>query len=249
LQPKVAVWLNFSANHLDHHQDLEEYRQAKLSLFANQGPGDTAFIHASLRSEMQETAITRANIVFFDHEHILRAPNLSGVHNCINMEAAYRACAPFGVSVPAAQEAVLSYVPHAHRLQPVTEKDGVLYVNDSKATTVHALQAALQSFERPIHLLAGGKFKGGDLQVLAGLVRQKVRSVTLFGESREIFSQAWGEIAPLDWRPTLKEAVTHAAGLACPGDVVLLSPATSSFDLFVNYVARGEAFVQAVNDL
>jgi UDP-N-acetylmuramoylalanine--D-glutamate ligase len=249
LQPKVAVWLNFSPNHLDHHQDLEEYRQAKISLFANQGPKDMALIHADLRSEMQKAGISRANIVFFDHEHSLRAPRLPGVHNWINMEAAYRACAPFGVSLIAARDAVASYVPHAHRLQPVTEKDGILYVNDSKATTVHALQAALQSFDRPIHLLAGGRYKGGDLTALTGLVGRKVRSVTLFGQSREIFSRAWGEVVPIDWRPTLEEAVIHAAGLACSGDVVLLSPATSSFDLFVNYAARGEAFIRAVHAL
>jgi UDP-N-acetylmuramoylalanine--D-glutamate ligase len=249
LQPNVAVWLNFSPNHLDHHQDLEEYRQAKMSLFANQGPKDIALIHAGLRSEIQKSGKPMANIEFFDHEHSLRAPRLPGVHNWINMEAAYRACAPFGVSLVAAQKAVSSYVPHAHRLQPVTEKDGVLYVNDSKATTVHALQAALQSFDRPIHLLAGGRYKGGDLSALTGLVGRKVRSVTLFGQSREIFSRAWGEIVPIDWKPTLEEAVVHAAGLACSGDVVLLSPATSSFDLFVNYAARGEAFVQAVHDL
>ena len=249
LRPKVGVWLNFSLNHLDHHQDVEEYRTAKRSLFINQTPEDRALIHASLWPEVRDTSLTRAEITVFDREHAFTASQLPGAHNSSNLEAAYLACSPWGVSVPQAQEAFSSYVPYPHRLQVVREIDGVLFVNDSKATTVHALQAALGSFDRPIHLLAGGRYKGGDFRAAVGLIQRQVRSVTLFGESREIFVQAWEGIVPMHWLPNLEEAVVYAAGLAVPGDMVLLSPATSSFDLFANYAARGEAFIRAVERL
>jgi len=249
LRPRVAVWLNFSDNHLDHHRDVQEYWQAKCSLFANQGPGDMALIHASLWPKVQDAGLTRAQITVFDQEHRFKVPQLPGDHNQSNMEAAFLACAPWKISAQAAQEAMASYVPHPHRLQPVKEMHGVLYINDSKATTVHAMQAAVQSFDRPVHLLAGGRYKGGDLQAVADLLRQRVRSVTLFGESREIFEQAWGDIVSIVWKPSLEEAVSHAAGQAEFGDVVLLSPATSSFDLFANYADRGDAFVRAVQEL
>lgn len=249
LRPKVGVWLNFSENHLDHHRDVQEYWQAKCSLFRNQTAEDTALIHASLWSQLQDTDLTRAQVKVFDQEHGFTAPQLPGIHNRSNMEAAYLACAMWGISEHRAWKAMSSYTPHPHRLQRVGEKNGVLYVNDSKATTVHALQAALNSFDRPIHLLAGGRYKGGDLKAVGELIRQRVRSVTLFGESRDVFTQAWGRIVPVDWRPDLALAVAHAAGLAAPGDVVLLSPATSSFDLFANYAERGDAFIRAVEDL
>ncbi|MDZ7758912.1 MAG: UDP-N-acetylmuramoyl-L-alanine--D-glutamate ligase [Desulfovermiculus sp.] len=249
LRPKVGVWLNFSLNHLDHHQDVEEYRAAKRSLFANQTPTDRALVHASLWPEIRGTQLTRAHITVFDREHGFTAPQLPGAHNSSNLEAAYLACAPWGISVQAAQEAFSSYIPHPHRLQGVREINGVLFVNDSKATTVHALQAALHSFDRPIHLLAGGRYKGGDLRAVAELIQRQVRSVTLFGESREIFVQAWESIVPMHWLPNLEDAVVYAAGLAVPGDMVLLSPAMSSFDLFANYAARGEAFIRAVEGL
>lgn len=249
LRPNVAVWLNFSDNHLDHHRDVQEYWQAKCSLFRNQSADDTALIHASLWPKLRDAGLTRSRVRVFDQEHGFIAPQLPGAHNRSNMEAAYLACAQWGISVHKAQEAMSSYTPHPHRLQPVREKNGVLYVNDSKATTVHALQAALRSFDRPIHLLAGGRYKGGDLQAVTELIRQRVRTVTLFGESREIFARAWEGVVSVDWKPNLDQAVAHAAGLAVPGDVVLLSPATSSFDLFAHYADRGDSFIRAVEDL
>lgn len=108
---------------------------------------------------------------------------------------------------------------------------------------------ALEAFEQPIVLLAGGKFKGGDLEALRPLVQKKIRTVVLYGGSRQYFEQAWQDLVPVVWHETLREAVAYASGQACPGDVVLLAPATSSFDQFANYLRRGEAFKQAVKEL
>ena len=249
LHPRVGVWLNFSENHLDHHADVQEYWQAKRSLFANQQGEDVALIHTSLWPWLQDSDLTRGMVRIFDQEDGFALDQLPGGHNTSNMQAAALACQPWGVTAQDAFQAMRSYSPHPHRLQRVGERQGVLFVNDSKATTVHALQAALDSFQRPIHLLAGGRFKGGDLRSLREQLADKVRSVTLFGQSRESFEQAWSDLCPLTWRAELQAAVEHAAGLAQPGEVVLLSPATSSFDLFADYKERGEVFIQAVQAL
>ncbi len=125
----------------------------------------------------------------------------------------------------------------------------MLFVNDSKCTTVAALEVALRAFDRPVRLLCGGKFKGGDLAALAPLVREKVVHIGLFGASREEFERAWAGIAPMSWHPALREAVAELAGAAVPGDAVLLAPATSSFDLYKNYMARGDDFKRIVGEL
>jgi UDP-N-acetylmuramoylalanine--D-glutamate ligase len=131
-------------------------------------------------------------------------------------------------------------------LEVIGEYQGVSFVNDSKATTITALEAALKSFDRPIILLAGGIFKGGDPAALNSLIRERVKGICLFGASREIFEAAWKDAAPITWSPTLEQAVETACVQASPEDVVLLSPATSSFDLFRNYKERGQAFSKAV---
>ena len=125
----------------------------------------------------------------------------------------------------------------------------MLYAHDSKCTTVEALKVALASFERPVLLLAGGRFKGGDLAALGGLIRERVREVALFGASREHFETAWQGLAPISWHPVLEEAVRALAASAQVGDVVLLAPATSSFDLYDNYMARGDDFKRIVSKL
>ncbi|MFW6236176.1 MAG: glutamate ligase domain-containing protein, partial [Desulfovibrionales bacterium] len=129
------------------------------------------------------------------------------------------------------------------------EREGVLFIDDSKATTVDAMMAALDAVDRPVHLLAGGVFKGGDLTIGRDLLKNKVRSVSLFGGSRELFEAAWEGTVPLSWHQTIDEAVQNAASKALPGEAVLLSPATSSFDQFTSYKERGKAFRQAVEML
>jgi UDP-N-acetylmuramoylalanine-D-glutamate ligase len=155
----------------------------------------------------------------------------------------------FGVSEAAAARAVDRFLPLPHRLERVRELGGVLYVNDSKCTTVSALQVALEAFDRPVRLLCGGKFKGGDLAALGDLVRAKVREVVLFGASREHFEKAWQGIVPISWHETMEPAVRFVSANAQSGDVVLLAPATSSYDLYRNYEERGEDFKQIVGKL
>lgn len=246
--PRVGILLNLSPNHLDYHQSYEEYKEAKFRLFRCQDENDLAILGADLEEESAKFKISARKIVINNYD---RFPNirLFGRHNAINAEAAWQAVKFFGVSETNATNAVNNFLPLQHRLENVAEINNVLYVNDSKSTTVASLEAALRSFERPIHLLCGGKFKGGNLKSLTPLLKQKVRDVLLFGASREIFEESWKNVVPLSWHSSLQEAVLSAASNAVSGDVVLLSPATSSFDLYKNYKERGDHFKRIVSGL
>jgi UDP-N-acetylmuramoylalanine--D-glutamate ligase len=248
LRPGVAVLLNLSPNHLDHHKDMAEYSEAKFRIFALQDESALALLPESLMEEYRKRGFKGRALSFGPSTRFSRS-SLLGTHNAANAEAAYLACREFGVSESVAAEAVAAFSPLPHRLEPAGEVDGVIYVNDSKSTTVDSMRVALESFEAPVLLLAGGKFKGGDLHSLHPLLRDKVKAVGLFGASREIFEQAWQGVVPMTWDPDLPSAVTRLRALAEPGDVVLLSPATSSFDLYENYTVRGEHFRRLVRKL
>ncbi|MDR2726409.1 MAG: UDP-N-acetylmuramoylalanine--D-glutamate ligase, partial [Deltaproteobacteria bacterium] len=174
---------------------------------------------------------------------------LLGPHNQRNAEVAWVACREFGVSEEVARRAVAAEPPIEHGLELVAQRRGVLYVNDSKCTTVTALKVALEAFDRPVLLLAGGKFKGGDLAGLAGLLRERVRAVGLYGACRDVFEAARQGVAPLFYDPTLEEAALRLADLARSGDVVLLAPATASYDQYANYMVRGEDFRRIVGEV
>lgn len=246
LRPRVGMLLNVSENHLDYHKDMREYIEAKMRLFRCQEAGDKAVFGPELKS-LPEHFNLAARVVYFD-TNACRFPYtpLFGVHNHANAEAAWQAAREFGVSEEEAATAVREFRPLPHRLERVAEIDGVLYVNDSKCTTLEALKVALQAFDRPILLMAGGKFKGGNPSGLNDIVRTQVRAIGLYGASREIFEDAWKDIVPTSWDQTLRSALARLQGIACPGDVILLAPATASYDQYKNYEMRGKDFCQAV---
>ena len=247
--PQVAVFLNFSANHLDYHQDMQEYLLAKLKIFANQTADDLATGPPELLARAREEVALPSRVLELRPGRTHACEGLFGAHNQINMEAAVLCAETCGVSRETAEQAMKSFSPQPHRLQKVAEPDGILVVNDSKATTLEALRVALESFDRPVLLLVGGVFKGGDPGSLLGLVQEKVRVLGLFGQNRDIFARAWGQSVEHFWEPSLEEAVGHMWSLARTGDVLLLSPATASFDLFDNYQQRGDCFIRAVQAL
>lgn len=241
LHPRVAVVLNLTANHLDHHKDMAEYSDAKFSIFSRQTAADTALVPEELEDEYRRRGCAAQPTVI---RPCGRFPDmrLLGRHNAFNAEAAFLACREFGVSEAEARAAAAAFAPLRHRLERAGEINGVVYVNDSKCTTVEAMRAALESFDVPVVLLAGGKFKGGDLASLRPLLGERVKSVELFGASREIFEEAWRGAVPLSWSAELPEAFARASRAAGPGEAVLLSPATASYDLYKNYMERGDHF-------
>ncbi len=257
-RPHVAMLLNISENHLDFHADMAEYIEAKGHIFHCQGEDDFAIFGAGLEAI---EAQYMAPILAKTQAHVQHLPSLAkyeklfpdcklfGAHNQSNMQAAWQATKPFGVTEDDAKRAVAAFAPIENRLELVAEMDGVVYVNDSKCTTVSALKVALEAFDKPILLLAGGKFKGGDLEGLIPLVKEHVRLVGLVGASRERFEEAWDGVVPMWWEPNLEAAVEHMSQQAQSGEVVLLAPATASFDLFRSYIHRGSVFRDAVRGL
>lgn len=165
------------------------------------------------------------------------------------MEAAWQACRFFGVQEDRAGAAVAAFNPLPHRLEIVRRHKGITYINDSKCTTVAALRVALQAVEQPVRLLCGGKFKGGNLADLRDLVKERVAEVALFGASREKFEEAWHGVVPVTWHERLEPAVRLLSAHARKGEAVLLAPATSSFDLYADYMARGDDFKHIVEAL
>lgn len=246
--PRVGVLLNISPNHLDYHKDMAEYLEAKFRLFRCQDEGDLAVLGEDLK-DLAAGFNLKARQVLVGESRRFEKSGLMGAHNRFNQEAAWQACRLFGVSEANAASAVARFQPLPHRLERVRELGGVLYVNDSKCTTVSSLRVALEAFERPVRLLCGGKFKGGDLAGLGHLIRAGVREVALFGASREVFENAWQGLAPMSWHASLEPAVRHLAASAQEGDVVLLAPATSSFDLYKSYMERGDHFKRIVGTL
>ena len=247
-KPRVAVLLNLSPNHLDYHKDMAEYAQAKFRLFRWQDANDLAVLGPNLEDYVQEFGL-KASKVFIQDQGRFTEMRLIGPHNRFNCEAAWQAVRFFGVNQANAATAVAKFQPLPNRLERVREHKSVLYINDSKSTTVAALKVALEAMERPVRLLCGGKFKGGDLASLIPLLQSKVRQVALFGAAKEEFESAWRKIVPLSWHPTLDGAVAELFNAAQAGDAVLLSPATASFDLYQNYAERGAHFRKLVEAL
>lgn len=247
--PHVAVLLNVRPNHLDFHATMEEYLGAKLKLFARQTDKDLAVAPLELRDELEARNFTKGKRVYFVPTARFADSKLIGKHNQANTEAAWLAARAFGVDEATAASAVASFEPLPHRLTPVAEKNGVLFVDDSKATTLDAMAAAVQAFDRPVRLLAGGVFKGGEPAALLPVFQGRVKSVGLFGASREVFESAWAGHVPLSWDATLEDAVRRLFAQAQPGEVILLSPATASFDLYSGYKARGDDFIRVARSL
>jgi UDP-N-acetylmuramoylalanine--D-glutamate ligase len=215
-----------------------------------------------LRSQVLSIGFSEvANGVFADRDAIvwrdgqdeetfsLPAVRIKGVHNVENMMAAIAATKAIGVGHEVIQETLESFPGLEHRLEFVREKDGVRYFNDSKGTNVGAVEKSLASFSEPVILIAGGVDKGGDYRPLQNCIRQRVRRLVLFGAAKDVIAEALGHLTQTVIVRDLAAAVADAAAHARPGDVVLLSPACSSFDMFRNYAERGKAFKSLVRAL
>jgi len=248
-KPRVAALLNFSANHLDYHLDMEEYLSAKLQLFARQDRGCVAIAPAQMRAELEVRGFSKAQRDYFTADTDFDCPALPGAHNRENIAAAWRMVRPFGVTQAQARAAIASFRALPHRIEPVGETGGVLFVNDSKATTLDSVCAAVKSFDRPVRLLLGGVFKGGEVATLLPVLRGRVASIGLFGASREIFEPVLAPHFPVSWDENLEGAVRRQFTLSQPGDVILLSPATSSFDAYKSYTERGRDFARIATAL
>jgi UDP-N-acetylmuramoylalanine--D-glutamate ligase len=247
LRPRVAVLLNLEPDHLDRHRTFAAYRAAKLRVFENQLPDDTAVVPRGL-GEIPGAA---RRVEFGADDQLPAEPLLPGPHNRENAAAATAAARAAGIDDAAVAAALRTFPGVAHRLELVAERAGVRYVNDSKATNTAAARRALASYGAPLHLILGGSLKGERFDELAGAVAAaNVRTAYLIGEAAEQLAVALGYArVPFRHCGTLERAVDEAARAAEPGDVVLLSPACASYDQFRDFEHRGEEFRRLVENL
>ncbi|MDQ2069508.1 UDP-N-acetylmuramoyl-L-alanine--D-glutamate ligase [Natronospira bacteriovora] len=267
LDAAVGVILNLSPDHLDRHGDMAAYAGAKARLAAQSriavlnrddervaamaglarriiwfGAGEPAADEFGLRSVEERCCFAHGERVLGPAD----LPGLPGGHNRLNVLAALAAVHALGLDPVAALARLGSFHGLPHRMALVAERDGVRWINDSKATNLGATLAALAGLSEPVVLIAGGQGKGQDFTPLRPALAHSVRAVVLMGEAADALAAQVPEAVALERATDMDQAVTVAAGLARPGDTVLLSPACASFDLFDGFEARGRAFEQAV---
>ncbi len=272
-RPRVAVLLNITEDHLDRYTSYQEYIDAKVRVFANQTADDFAVLNVddplvaacaeriaarvvpmSRHSVLEQGIFYRDGVITFAWEGRLErfptsAFTLRGVHNLDNCMAALATTLLMGCAAGPALAAVEAFPGLPHRMELVATVNGVAYYNDSKGTNVGSVVKSLESFPRDITLIAGGRDKGGEYAPLAELVRERVRRLILLGEAKERMRDALGHLTDTILVGSLEEAVQEAHRLARPGEIVLFSPACSSFDMFRNYEERGERFALLVRSL
>lgn len=267
--PEAAVLLNVAPDHLDRHGTLEAYRKAKLELFARQEPSDLAVVPTGFEPEGLPGQARRVNfgeepaaqmsyregMLHWEGQPLLNRSELSlrGRHNLENAMAAAAVCLARGIDPDAVREGLRSFAGVPHRLEEVTRRDGVLYVNDSKATNVASTLVALEAMAEDglaAHLILGGQGKAQDFSPLREPVARGCRAVYLIGEDAPLIAQALQD-AGVTVRACgeLERAVGEAAAAARAGDVVLLSPGCASFDQFADFEARGERFREMVTGM
>jgi UDP-N-acetylmuramoylalanine--D-glutamate ligase len=272
-RPAVAALLNITEDHSDRYAGFSDYAAAKMAIFRNQGPGDVAVVNADDPEVASRTAGIRARLVPFSSSRRLprgaflegedmvllveagpeRYPRgvlrIRGLQNAQNALAAIAVARAMGVAREHVLAELAEFPGLPHRVEFVGSVRGVTYVNDSKGTNVGAVLAALEGFPEPVVLIAGGKDKGVDFRPLREPLARKARAVVLLGEARERMARELAGAAPIAVAGSLPEAVREAAAAAREGDVVVFSPACSSFDMFRNFEERGEAFREAVRRL
>ena len=272
--PDIAVFLNLTPDHLDRHGSLEAYGRMKARIYKNQTRSDHVIFNAmdpmvvGLVNEaagqkiafgfegktMKCAYVKDENLILHLMEKAemvcpVQQLKIPGLHNVLNALAAASTARLMGINVEAIQRGLLSFRGLPHRMEFVRNINGIDWINDSKATNVDSVWYALGSYSKPIVLIAGGRDKDSDFSVLRERVREKTKAVFLLGEAKEKIVKSFHGIDDIYEVASLDAAVEQAHTLARPGDVVLLSPACASFDMFQDFEDRGDQFKKLVNAL
>jgi UDP-N-acetylmuramoylalanine--D-glutamate ligase len=263
-RPSISLWLNFAPDHLDRYRSVAEYHAAKLRIFENQTADDVAVVNAneslpeisprkitfSAYTNRSDFRLTEGSIVYQNTPVLKMADTkLRGSHNIENLMATLAAGQARGLAFEKMVPSLCAYEPQPHRCEFVREVRGVGYINDSKATNLDAVEKALLAQSKPVVLIAGGKDKGFTFDPLRPLVQEKVRATILIGEMAESIARDWSAVVKCEIASSLADAVERAHAVAKPGEVVLFSPGTSSFDMFKSYADRGDQFRALVQAL
>jgi UDP-N-acetylmuramoylalanine--D-glutamate ligase len=272
--PEGAVFLNLAPDHLDRHGSLPAYRDAKLRIFANQGNDDVAVWNGDdpelagvdlggcarriefCRGASPDCEVAAAEgTIFYDGEPLIETAELGipGEHNVENAMAAVAAALALGIDRETVIAGLRDFGGVPHRLEPVAELGGVLFVNDSKATNVASAAVGIGSFDRGVHAILGGSEKNEPFGTLVAPLRERAVAAYLLGVTADRMEAELAPAAaagvPIHRVRDLEDAVRTAAAAAKPGEIVLLSPACASFDAFATFEARGERFREIVAEL
>jgi len=274
-KPKVAMILNITPDHLNRYENkFENYIGSKFRIFKNQDEGDylilnkddetiTKYIrdhksksfYFSLNENVGNGSYVSDDQIIFnrnnqsDFSFPINEMQIQGEHNIANAMAVINAAKIFGFDNEKIKEGLRTFKGVEHRLELVREINGVKYINDSKATNVDSVWYALRSFDEPLLLILGGQDKGNDYERIKNLVEEKVKKIYAIGSSAEKVYNFFHNIVKVELKISLEEVISSASKEARNGDVVLLSPACASFDMFDNYEHRGKVFKEAVNNL
>ena len=272
--PFISVILNITPDHLDRYADVEAYARSKLRIYENQGPGHYLILNdddrrlsslgpASGVSLLRYGLGRRRELNAFLEEGTVRAglaggPThcfsldhfaLPGLHNQENLLAAVLVGMVLGIDAGVIQDTIDRFKGLPHRIGFAGEVGGIRFYDDSKATNVDAARRAIASFDDPLILIAGGRHKGADYGPLVGAAQGRLKGAVFLGEAKGLLADAFEDAVPYTLADHMKDAVAKAFSMAEPGDVVLLAPACSSFDMFSDYRHRGDMFKAAVKGL
>jgi UDP-N-acetylmuramoylalanine--D-glutamate ligase len=266
----ISVFLNISPDHLDWHSSFAAYFGAKKKLLANQNEDDIAILNRDDLRVWRLEKESKARVYAFSRERkvspgcytegdwvvlqdkkeerLLRSAEipLIGIHNQENIMASSLVGHIFGLSLRQIKESIKGFKGLEHRLEKVLTIKGIDFYNDSKATNVDATLKSIQSFDRKIILILGGRDKGGDFHKLAKAIREKVKKTILIGEAKEKIARTLNNTVPSESVSSLREAVRAGYSEARPGEIILLSPACASFDMFQSFEERGKVFKQEI---
>ena len=266
----ICVYLNISPDHLDRHENMDKYLKMKLKMIKNHKKDDTvvynnddpildiAFneyllekIPFSISNQTPFFGVNETKIYNENNEPYVFIDDiiLKGKHNLSNLLASATVAKLMNVDDKIIINTMKNFSGIDHRLQIIKEINEVTYVNDSKATNIHSVIVAINSFETPIILLLGGKNKNSDFRLLLPHTKRHVKHIVSYGEAGGEIAAAIGDAVRLNCVSSLSEAVASAHNLASPGDIVLMSPGCASFDQFNNFEERGEKFISLVNNL
>jgi UDP-N-acetylmuramoylalanine--D-glutamate ligase len=271
--PQAAALLNLTPDHLDRYPDYDAYIASKASLFRRQEADDLQVLNADdpavagldrgvRRVYFFSATRPLATGAWLNHAAILvrlagrqvetfpLAPiRLQGRHNLENVMAALLLALDAGADPNACRDVLATFHGLPHRLEWVADLGGVSFYDDSKGTNVGAVATSLAHFDRPVILIAGGRDKDSDFSLLNDLIAARVKALVLIGETRERLARVWQGLAPIHLADDMTAAVALARDLSRPGEVVLLSPACASFDMYRDYAHRGQTFQDLVREL
>ena len=269
LKPKISILLNITEDHMDRYGNFQDYTKSKLRIFKNQSKNEFAILNKNIdaknikakkyifnnKSEKEQGAFIKNSEIFFNLDEIktkkfiIDKNKFLGFHNAENISATIITTLILGCKIEDIHKAIDTFKMPPYRIEYVGEFDGIKYYDDSKATNPDSVLKAIESFDDAVILIMGGQSKGEDYSILQNIIKKKVKNLILMGEARKKIRKALNECVKIFEVSSMKEAVKKAKNLSTKGDVVLLSPACASFDVYDSYKERGKDFKKEVANI